>query len=147
MSCSIHKARSQQEAPRQMSLYYSQLWRKLTTDVFVLFTTVDPSKKLMKRFLCTLEIRNVLAISDGGMFTIVTLSRIIAWNVGLLTVSCSSLFSYKISDITQNIWKSHTFDPGKTKDTIMRFFSLNLQVWIGQHPKIFNVALTCSSKV
>ena len=86
-----------------MSLYYSQLWRKLTTDVFVLFTTVDPSKKLIKRFLCTLEIRNVLVISDGSMFTIVTLSRIIAWNVGLLTVSCSSLFSYKISDITQNI--------------------------------------------
>ena len=86
-----------------MSLYYSQLWRKLTTDVFVLFTTVDPSKKLIKRFLCTPEIRNVLAISDGSMFTIVTLSRIIAWNVGLLTVSCSSLFSYKISDITQNI--------------------------------------------
>ena len=51
-----------------------------------------------------------------------TLSRIIAWNIGLLTVSCSSLFSYKISDITQNIWKSHTFDPSKTKDTIMRSF-------------------------
>ena len=195
-----------------MSLYYSQLWRKLTTDVFVLFTTEDPSKKLIKRFLCTPEIRNLLAISDGSMFTIVTLSRIIAWNVGLLTVSCSSLFSYKISDITQNIWKSHTFDPGKTKDTIIRTFSfsrgavrstassyaamlvvagsrpvlviawewhiglallcgcsgaleypttnscwpinkslslslLNLQVWIGQHPKILNVALTCSSKV
>ena len=108
-----------------MSLYHSQLWRKLTTDVFVLFTTVDPSKKLIKRFLCTPEIRNVLAISDGSMFTIVTLSRIIAWDVGLLTVSCISLFSYKISDITQNIWKSHTFDPGKTKNIIMRTFSFS----------------------
>ena len=86
-----------------MSLYYSQLWRKLTTDVFVLFTTVDPSKKLIKRFLCIPEIRNVIAISDGSMFTIVTLSKIIAWNVGLLTESCSFLFSYKISNTTQNI--------------------------------------------
>ena len=146
MSCSIHNAWSQQEAPcRCLCTIHNCGGSSL--QMSVLFTTVDPSKKLMKRFLCTLEIRNVFAISDGSMFTIVTLSRIIAWNVGLLTVSCSSLFSYKISDITQNIWKSHTFDPGKTKDTIMRIFSLNLQVWIGQHPKILNVALTCSSKI